>query len=98
MRKTILAGIVASGLAAYAYAQTPSALQPNAECNDRTWSRFSVRASVGQSGAIQDAIARDAVFCLGGALIKADEMRVVSTDGQRTYSLSGNVTLTMPAR
>ena len=98
MRNIGVACILACGLAAYAYAQTPPALQANAECKDKNWSRLSVTARIDQGGVTPDGTAHNALFCVGGALIKTDELRVVSTDGQRTYSLSGNVTLTMPAR
>jgi hypothetical protein len=61
---------------------------------------FSTRASIGQGGSVvaTDPVLRNASFCLGGALVRAEEMTVVSTDGGRTYSLTGNVTLRMPAR
>ena len=96
MRKSMLiVGICVSGLAAYAYAQAPA----SSECTGKNWSRFSVQSRLGPNGFWEsDGGARNAVFCLGGALVTADEMRVVSTDGRRTYELLGNVTLTMPEK
>ena len=96
MRKSLLVvGICVSGLAAYAYAQAPA----SSECTDKNWSRFSMQARLGPDSSWQtDGGARDATFCIGGALVTADEMRVVSTDGRRTYELLGHVTLTMPEK
>ena len=96
MRTSLLVvGICVSVLAAYVYAQAPAP----SECTGRNWSRFSVQARLGADSSWQtDGGARNATFCLGGALVTADEMRVVSTDGRRTYELLGHVTLTMPEK
>src|SRR5262245_16755111 len=98
MRNNVVACILASGLAAYAYAQTPAAPQANGECKDQNWSRVLMTARNNQGEWTPVGPGRDAMFCVGGALIRADELRDVSTNGQTTYALSGNVTLTMPTR
>lgn len=37
-------------------------------------------------------------FCVDGVVVRADEATMIERDGERTFTLEGRVTLTLPAR
>jgi len=84
--------------AVWTYAQTPAEMTCSAA---EIWMSGSPGSQFTASGLrIPPAARSDAgvTFCLNGVVVKADEARMVERNGQRTFTLNGQVTLTIPPR
>ena len=93
----VSAAVLACGIGAYGYAQAPS---PMAACGeDEIWLSGTPGPAFTSTGFRIPAMARvdDGVtFCVRGVLVKAQEAAVAKADGQRVFTLTGHVTLTIP--
>ena len=94
MRKAIVVmSLFVAGLTGYAFAQAPASLQRDAVCREDGpgWMRQQP-PSAARTGFVS--------VCARGVLVNAEGMTIVAQDddGRWTYALTGNVTLTVPAK